>query len=206
MPCVPLPPGSHAPQCHVEVPWCSCMLCADCFICAHWLLTAACVWVRLRVVHVPCALCSTHGLDVHPGTQELQAGVCSLQGLRGTAALQGSAVVPAVSARRALADGLDLPNASRTNKTFRSGIARGARRQASAEMLRLCIVWAGGVLWALGCQLPLPHPSSQAGSFQAGRLRPCCTRCSKPAPPGIKSRKWMLDTCCLGKPNRAGVV
>lgn len=54
--------------------------------------------------------------------------------------------MPGLSARRALADGLDLPNASRTNKTFRSGIARGARRQASAEVLRLRIVWAGGVL------------------------------------------------------------
>lgn len=127
-------------------PWCSCMLCADCFICVPWLLTAAGVWVRWRVVRVPRELCSAHGLDVHPGTQELQAGVCSLRRLQGTAALQRSAVVPAVSARHALADGLDLPNASRTNKTFRSGIARGARRQASAEMLRLCIVWAGGVL------------------------------------------------------------
>lgn len=57
-----------------------------------------------------------------------------------------SVVVPGVSASHVLADGLDLPNASRTNKTFRSGIARGARRQASAEMLRLWIVWAGGVL------------------------------------------------------------
>lgn len=29
------------------------------------------------------------------------------------------------------ADRLDLPNASRTNKTFTSGLVRGARRQAS---------------------------------------------------------------------------
>lgn len=138
MPCVPLPPGPHVPQCHVEVPRCPFMLCVDCIICV---LTAACVWVRLRVVCVPRALCSAHSLHVHPGTQESRAGrvpsACSLQ---------RSAAGPAVSARRALADGLDLPNASRTNKTFRSGIARGARRQASAEMLRLWIVWAGGVL------------------------------------------------------------
>lgn len=60
------------------------------------------------------------------------------------ATLQQSAVVPGGSASHELADGLDLPNASRTNKTFRSGLARGARRQASAEMLRLWVVWAVG--------------------------------------------------------------
>lgn len=66
--------------------------------------------------------------------------MCSLGGLQGHSWAERSELVPGVSASHALAEGLDLPNASRTNKTFRSGIARGARRQASAEMLRLWIV------------------------------------------------------------------
>lgn len=32
------------------------------------------------------------------------------------------------------ADRLDLPNASRTNKTFTSGLVRGARREASTAI------------------------------------------------------------------------
>lgn len=50
----------------------------------------------------------------------------------GCAPCTGIAHVSQVCHRRA--DRLDLPNASRTNKTFTSGLARGARRQASAEV------------------------------------------------------------------------
>lgn len=105
-------------------------------------------------------------------------------------------------AGRTLADGLDLPNASRTNKTFRSGLARGARRQASAELLRAWMAWAGGVL----CYELLAAPSP---SFFPSRVPPGWELVSllhllqEPVPLGAKSGRWVLDTCCLGKPNRA---
>lgn len=113
----------------------------------HHLCVHCCVCLG-EIACCACPLCAL--LRTQPGCSPRHAGVASRRVVPPRAAghgpLQRSAAVPGLSARRALADGLDLPNASRTNKTFRSGIARGARRQASAEVLRLRIVWAGGVL------------------------------------------------------------
>lgn len=162
---------------HVQVPWCSCMLSVDCIVCVHCPSIASCtghtlhvcVWVKIACcAHPLCALptgcmfvlarvlqTSLHVL------RELQANMRSLCGLQVMGArdtLQRCAGGMArVHASHTLADGLDLPNASRTNKTFRSGLARGARRQASAELLRARTAWAG---WVLCHGLPAaPSPS-----------------------------------------------
>lgn len=43
-------------------------------------------------------------------------------------------VMHVIHACHVFADRLDLPNASRTNKTFTSGLVRGARREASTAV------------------------------------------------------------------------
>lgn len=135
---------------HVWILWCSCMLLVDhialCALpvhcCAHVPHTGqtlhARVWVKpsccaypLHAPHMGCVLILAHLL------QESMRSLCGLRVL-------GVRVVWYLC--RTLADGLDLPNASRTNKTFRSGLARGARRQASAEVLQAGMAWAPGVL------------------------------------------------------------
>lgn len=128
--CVPRRGHTLHARIWVKTACCACPLCAP-----H----TGCTFVLARVLQTSLrVLC------------ELQASVRSLRGLRVTGArdtLQRCAGgVARVCTGHALADGLDLPNASRTNKTFRSGLARGARRQASAELLRAWMVWAGGVL------------------------------------------------------------
>lgn len=132
-----------------------------------------CVWVK--------TVCSTRRLCVRPGTPAAHqlacparvASKCTLPvWLQVTGAwdtLQRCvSSVAHVCTSRTLADGLDLPNASRTNKTFRSGLARGARRQASAELLQAWMAWAGRLLC---CQLPAaPSPSFFHSRVPSGQV------------------------------------
>lgn len=71
MPCVPLPPGSHVPQCHVEVSWCSCV-CGLLHLCA---LAVQCCVCLGEIACCACPLCAL--LHTQTGCSSWPAGVAS---------------------------------------------------------------------------------------------------------------------------------
>lgn len=150
----------------------------DRVLCTHPLcaLHAGCVLILVHLLHTSLAV-----------LRDMQASAHSLCGCRSQAHGTHCSGVRAVWHMCAPAARLQMgwTCLTRAERTKRSGqvlhVGLDARQVQSCSRLG----WRGLEGYsAMGCQQPLPHPSSTVRSLQARCQCLSCTCCSKPAPPG----------------------